>query len=47
MNKYQEAYQRLTNERLEKFYAKKGISLEDADIICDTDGKELIYYVKE
>ena len=34
-------------ERLEKFYTKKGISLEDADIICDTDGKELIYYVKE
>ena len=34
-------------ERLEKFYAKKGISLDDVDIVCDTDGKELIYYVKE
>ena len=34
-------------ERLEKFYAKKGISLDDVDIVCDTDGKELIYYASK
>lgn len=34
-------------ERLEKFYAKRGISLDEANIICDTDGKELIYYASK
>ena len=34
-------------ERLKKFYAKKGISLDELEIICDTDGKELIYYASK